>query len=198
MIIRPVSFLEELRGEVLKRSDKRMPKWKFRIAPDLLMMVQPQTKVVNYEKDLQLFVGNALQTEGATKEMLEGKQGIKPPYWHSKFSINTPLAAQDAWNVSQTGWRRSGGAGQDGTDRLEQRVIATFRDGFFDQLTVSPLLSDHCLICGKALTDPASMARFIGPECAGTSTIRVPWVVGHGPGAKEIAQQTGLLGEPHG
>jgi uncharacterized protein YndB with AHSA1/START domain len=23
-----------------------------------------------------------------------------------------------------------------------------------------------CLLCGKALTDPVSMARWIGPECA--------------------------------
>jgi hypothetical protein len=189
--IRPISFLKELRGEVLKRSDKRMPKWKFRIAPDLLMMLQPQTKVVNYGKDLRLFVGNALQAEGATKEMLEKSHGLRPPYWSTKFVIDTGLVTQGLWTVVQHGWSRSGGAGQEGTERLERRVIATFRDGFFDQLTVSPLLSDHCLICGKALTDPASRARFVGPECAGTSTLRVPWVVGGGgKHDREIADQS--------
>jgi hypothetical protein len=33
------------------------------------------------------------------------------------------------------------------------------------------MFSAHCLMCGKALTDPASMARWIGPECAGTSSL---------------------------
>jgi len=35
----------------------------------------------------------------------------------------------------------------------------------------------NCVCCGKALTDPASMARWVGPECWGTSSIRVPWLV---------------------
>jgi hypothetical protein len=30
---------------------------------------------------------------------------------------------------------------------------------------------------GKGLTDPVSMARFIGPECAGTSSLAVSRVV---------------------
>jgi hypothetical protein len=29
------------------------------------------------------------------------------------------------------------------------------------------------MICGKGLTDPASMARWIGPECASTTSIRI-------------------------
>jgi hypothetical protein len=29
----------------------------------------------------------------------------------------------------------------------------------------------NCLICGKGLTDPASMARWIGPECAGSPSL---------------------------
>src|SRR5262249_14739800 len=36
------------------------------------------------------------------------------------------------------------------------------------------MLAPNCLVCGKGLTDPASMARFIGPECAGTSSLHVP------------------------
>jgi hypothetical protein len=39
------------------------------------------------------------------------------------------------------------------------------------------MLSHHCMICGKGLTDPASMARWIGPECASTSTLQVPFLI---------------------
>jgi len=37
------------------------------------------------------------------------------------------------------------------------------------------MLKPACLMCGKALTDPVSMARWIGPECAGTSSAVVPY-----------------------
>ena len=31
------------------------------------------------------------------------------------------------------------------------------------------------MICGKGLTAPASMASWIGPECAATTSIRIFW-----------------------
>jgi hypothetical protein len=43
------------------------------------------------------------------------------------------------------------------------------------------MLSYNCVICGKGLTDPASMARWIGPECAGTSTLHMPFVIASKP-----------------
>ena len=46
-----------------------------------------------------------------------------------------------------------------------------------DGSTPAKMLSHNCVICGKGLTDPASMARWIGPECAGTSSLRVPFVL---------------------
>jgi hypothetical protein len=33
------------------------------------------------------------------------------------------------------------------------------------------------MICGKPLTDPASMARWIGSECAGASALQVPFLI---------------------
>ena len=38
-------------------------------------------------------------------------------------------------------------------------------------LNAARMFEAACLCCGKALTDPASMARFVGPECAGTSSL---------------------------
>lgn len=38
----PIPFLAELREEVLKHSLKRMPKWKFRFAPDVVVQLQPK------------------------------------------------------------------------------------------------------------------------------------------------------------
>jgi hypothetical protein len=38
-------------------------------------------------------------------------------------------------------------------------------------LNSAAMFSPHCLLCGKELTDPASMARLIGPECAGTGSL---------------------------
>jgi hypothetical protein len=49
--------------------------------------------------------------------------------------------------------------------------------GYFTTSMPPKMLSHHCMICGKGLTDPASMARWIGPECAGTSTLQVPFLI---------------------
>jgi len=44
------------------------------------------------------------------------------------------------------------------TDTLRRRLAELFRSGFFDKLTAAAFLQPACLICGKALTDPAPMA----------------------------------------
>jgi hypothetical protein len=43
-----------------------------------------------------------------------------------------------------------------------------------DKLTPDLMLSANCLCCGKPLTDPASMARWIGPKCASSGALTVP------------------------
>jgi hypothetical protein len=40
--MQPIPTWAELWERVLERSDKRMPKWRFRLAPELLLEVQPQ------------------------------------------------------------------------------------------------------------------------------------------------------------
>jgi len=56
---------------------------------------------------------------------------------------------------------------------LADQVLAVLTPDTFAHLP-TVLLIPHCLICGKALRDPASMARGIGPECFGSSTLNVP------------------------
>jgi len=60
--------------------------------------------------------------------------------------------------------------------RVRDRLVATFRDGKLDQITPAGMLSPNCMICGKGLTDPASMARMIGPECYGSGSLDIPWL----------------------
>src|SRR5262249_5251416 len=66
-----VAFLAELREEVLNYSLKRMPKWKFRLAPDLIMQLQPKPTVMpsalaitrGFKPQLQRFEGVAVMSE---------------------------------------------------------------------------------------------------------------------------------------
>jgi Family of unknown function (DUF6011) len=57
------------------------------------------------------------------------------------------------------------------------RVVAAFNGDFFDQIRPNALLGHHCLCCGRALTDPVSQARFIGPECFGSASKAVLWII---------------------
>src|SRR5262249_38723560 len=57
-----------------------------------------------------------------------------------------------------------------------RRVQAAVHPTLFAVLDPDRMLSPACVICGKALTDPASQARLIGPECFGSSSLTVPWV----------------------
>ena len=54
---------------------------------------------------------------------------------------------------------------------FRERVLAELRSGRLDDYDAALMFGANCLLCGKGLTDPASMARRIGPECAGTSSL---------------------------
>jgi hypothetical protein len=183
--IPPVSFLAELREEVLNHSLKRMPKWKFRLAPDLIMQLQPKPTVMpsalaithGFKPQLQRFEGVAVMSENIKGDALKRlPQGSCPPWWQIKFELYA--------NEPDADWifHRTGGCWQWGADRnrwptLTQRIVAAFRAGLFSTGMPVQMLSHNCVICGKGLTDPASMARWIGPECASTSTLRVPFTI---------------------
>jgi hypothetical protein len=62
---------------------------------------------------------------------------------------------------------------------LRERIIDALRCAFFDRFDEEVMLYPQCLCRGKTLTDPVSQARFIGPECFGSSSVRVPWLREH-------------------
>jgi hypothetical protein len=184
--IPPIPFLAELREEVLKHSLKRMPKWKFRFAPDLIVQLQPKPTVMlsaaatarGFKPKLQHFEGIAVMAEGVTGDALKRLPSPPcPPYWQIKFELYAHDANAD-WIFYRTYWCFQHNAGRDGITTITRRITAAFQNGFLsDASAPAQMLSHHCVICGKGLTDPASMARWIGPECAGTSTLRVPFII---------------------
>ena len=181
----PMSFLADLREEVLKRSLKRMPKWKFRLAPDLVLQLQPKPTVMlsetamarGFKPKLQHFEGVAVMTDGVTGAVFKHlPQRPCPPWWQIKFELYAQACDAD-WIFKRTSgyWQR--GAEPTGTGTMVRRLVAAFRGGFLDGAVPAEMLSPNCVICGKGLTDPASMARWIGPECASTSSLYVPFVI---------------------
>jgi hypothetical protein len=182
--IEPIRFLADLRQEVIKKSDYRMPKWKFKIADDLIVQLQPSTRLVNAGKAIRLFEGNALQTsELVTRAMFAAPSkvlhGTNIGWSKIKFAIGMPAQADQGhhWTYEFRGgsWKSNA---RPIYDSLKIRVPAVLSSGgFFGDMNAAKLLFPHCLICGRALTDPASMARFIGPECAGTATLNVPRLI---------------------
>jgi hypothetical protein len=181
----PIPFLAELREEVLKHSLKRMPKWKFRFAPDLIVQLQPKPTIMlsaaatarGLKPKLQHFEGVAVLSEGVTGEALKRlPKRPCPPWWQIKFELYAH-EPKGEWIFRRTSGYWQYGADPRQTSTLVQRVITTLHGGFLTASAPAEMLSYNCVICGKGLTDPASMARWIGPECAGTSTLRVPFVI---------------------
>jgi hypothetical protein len=184
-----ISFLAELREEVLKHSLKRMPKWKFRFAPDIVVQLQPKPTMLPSEAAMargikpkfHLFEGIAVMTEGVTAEALKRlPQGQCPPWWQIAFELFASDPGTD-WTFHRTSGRWQWRADVTGVPTLVQRIVTILRGGFFTASMPAQMLSYNCVICGKGLTDPASMARWIGPECAGTSTLHVPFIIANKP-----------------
>jgi hypothetical protein len=187
----PIPFLADLREEVLQHSLKRMPKWRFRLAPDLVLQLQPKPTLLlsdaamarGYKPKLHHFQGLAMMSEGSIARGALERLPRRPcsPWWRIKFELYAHDPAGD-WIFYRTSWCRqrglgASGAGDAGITTLTQHVVTSLHGGFFTGAMSAKMLSHHCVICGKGLSDPASMARWIGPECAGTSSLQVPFVI---------------------
>jgi hypothetical protein len=163
--IKPAPALAELHKMVFERSEKRSPKWKFRLAPNLVLQIQPKLT----RRALLKFECRAIRCEGADLAVLLMKrQDIQRPYWFLDFDL---YAAADTWTFQA---RR---VSRNSDSSLRQDLIDAFQAGRFDVLRSDLMLGSHCLICGKSLVDPISQARHIGPECAGTSSAQLPFVL---------------------
>jgi hypothetical protein len=163
-----------------------MPKWKFRLASDLVLQLQPKPTVLLSEFDtlrgikpkLQHFEGVAVMTEGVTGGVFKRlpRYTAGTPWWQIKFELYAHDPNAD-WTFRRTNGSWQCNASRAGITTIVQRITTAFRNGFLTASVPAEMLSHHCMICGKGLTNPASMARWIGPECAGTSTLRVPFVI---------------------
>jgi hypothetical protein len=196
--------LLDLREQVLSRSTKRMPKWKFRLADDVVVMIQPkvgkQERVATRNGDAwewidfpRQFEGEILICDGAdAAKLLKRPFGLL--YCHQKFAIGADDAG--GHRIVGTGFSSSTGL-KDQQERetrwaeLDRRstdtLVAAFVNGTFDAIGPSVMLTPNCLYCGKPLTDPASMARGIGPECAGTGSVHAPQMKNLAGGEDEAA-----------
>ena len=178
--LRPIPSLTALRRVVTEHSEKRMPIWKFRLAPDLIVRIQPQLTATFRD-----FECKAIECAGADEKAFAPRATRQPDQTNLKFDIYSDIPdhwarmkisslvpGQWALKPSGLGWARGGKPNYG----LVARLVQMLNDGRFDRIKPSMLLSPHCLSCGKRLTDPASMARLVGPECARTSSLIVPWV----------------------
>jgi hypothetical protein len=194
-----IAFLANLRQAVIEHSDHRMPKCKFRVSLKLILQLQPGTRLISAGSTLQLFVGEALLADGfLSAAMFKSAVALHDSnlnWWRVKFALTTPVVPSPGqlsgmsesdyaeqyrnpvWTYQHCGGGWKGGAGREIYDQLKTRVASLFLGDFFAGVDASKLLFPHCLICGRALTDPASMVRFVGPECAGTSSLVVPHLI---------------------
>jgi hypothetical protein len=167
----PIPFLAGFREFVLERAHTRCPKWKFKL-DELILEIQPRP--------------GERRDRYAMFKCVAGRDG-----WRMGFRI---LPAQSGeWLFRATGIDRPPERPEPGASHwLRERdfsghfafcdaVLEQLRSGRLDHFNPELLFGYHCLICGKGLTDPASMARRIGPECAGTSSLDpfAPWRPGY-------------------
>ena len=174
--IAAMPMLAYLRVCVLSRSSKRMPKWKFRVSPDIVTQVQPRPSSF-----AAVFHCKAIVHDEAGAELLTDKR--RPlDSWMIAFKLFVSLHEQadftDDGDLHLKPTRVGFRTGQPHSDifTVRDRLIETLPVAF-DKLQPEMMLRPACLFCGRPLTDPVSMARWIGPECAGTAAAITPFVV---------------------
>lgn len=168
-------MLAYLRVCVVSRSAKRMPKWRLRVSPDIVTEVQPRPA------NAATFKCKAIVHDEAGAELLTDKR--RPlNSWMIEFKLVVILHEQadftddGDWHLKPTriGFR----TGHPHSDIIGvcDRLIGAMPVAF-DKLRPETMLKPACLFCGRLLTDPVSMARWIGPECAGTAAAITPFAV---------------------
>lgn len=167
--IAPMPLLATLREAVITRSTARMPKWKFRVAADIVMQIQPRLDTVRKENPdgLPWLDCQAVIMDGVTGAMLKDPP---PDSWKMNFRV----MLSDPWRFKVCRYGCGTGCTADEALIVRDRLVALMSPAF-ERLHPEMMLKPACLMCGKMLTDPVSMARWIGPECAGTSSAVVPY-----------------------
>jgi hypothetical protein len=166
-------FLADLRTLILQKNAKRCPKWAFRFADDLVMQLQPQpTDFISEESKAHGFQQLVLKFLGRT---VHGSPIPADPFSkHVKglYELRFRLYAAEgdaAWTFKvESSWGR---LPLDQALEYKTRVVAALPR--LTSLDPAMMFRPACVICGKLLTDPVSMARWIGPECFGRGTIDI-------------------------
>lgn len=167
----PIPGLQQLGEWVIKQNEKRLPKWKFRFAPDLAAQIQPKLT----RAYALLFEGRAIMVDTVSVKMFTEPKTLRGSrHWTLSFVLRC-RQGETTWEFKPTsaGWGRDCYS-LDELIRLRQRTFDVLTPERFAVLTPDLMLSPNCLCCGKGLTDPVSMSRWIGPECWGSASTNIP------------------------
>lgn len=166
----PVPGLQQLAEWVIRHNEKRLPKWKFRFAPDLAAQIQPKLT----RAYALLFEGKAIMADTVSVRMFTGPKTLRGSrYWGLSFNLRC-REGESAWEFKPTSVHWGCEHSYDEWIQLKQRMIGVPTPDRFEKLTPDLMLSPNCICCGKGLTDPASMARWVGPECWGSVSTNIP------------------------
>jgi len=160
--IPPPGQFVAIREWLLALAKPKWPKWRLRLAADLLCELHacrpnPPFAVPGFE-------GRGLCVEAAAYADLEKRP--ERPFQQVHFQLDC-REGQWQWRAMKWRWHIEGDA--DRIAAVRTRLLTAFHIRQFDALGLDLLARPACLLCGKLLTDPLSMARLIGPECAGTA-----------------------------
>jgi hypothetical protein len=163
-----IPLLQQLNDWVIQQNEKRLPKWKFRFAPDFAIQIQSKLT----RKHAVLFEGRALHAENVKAGLFVGL--LRHDYYHSRVNFKLFANEGDAAWTFQPCSAGCGDLGFNGLFKTRERTIEVLHPDRFANLNPGLMLSPNCLCRGKGLTDPASMARQIGPECWGNASTNLP------------------------
>jgi hypothetical protein len=181
--VQPIPTLARLREQVLRHNDnKRCPKWAFRLDADLAVQLQPRPcllairsecpqRVVEF-RGLAHYEPGGVVLDNVFRHTAEQLR-VSGSDWLRLGFLLFALDTDVTWQIQARSVRWSRRVPSDSLWGLRSRVFKALPDRL---ATLRPdlMLSPHCLYCGKALTDPASIARWIGPECYGSGALTVP------------------------
>jgi hypothetical protein len=186
----PIPVLRDVRAFCLAHSETRCPIWRFKITKNLVLSIQPRPAHLPTEAEAAFGVraqvvrfeciAVTVETGEATAAMLTAKLYEFEPkiLWRRReFEIIEYAGDSERWYLSLRGASHARRTAIDGVFKLDKRIAGIFAGRFFKNLSPGDMLGCQCWICGHPLTDPVSMARGIGPECAGSSSIVTPFTI---------------------
>jgi hypothetical protein len=163
-------YEQDLYDWVIVQNEKRLPRWKFKLASNLAVQIQPKLTRAH----TLLFECIAIQTENPSLKLFTEPKSLRgQSYWRMKFELFQDEPGTE-WALKAKSAGRGHGCPSSGLLELRSSVIAALHADHFAALKPDLMLSPHCLCCGKGLTDPVSMARWIGPECWGSASTNIP------------------------